>query len=177
MSQLVLWTQSVPRKYPPHTITPPPPAWTVEDKAGWSMLSCSLHQIRPYIWMLQQKSRLIRPATFYNLLLSSFGDPVWIVFSVCCSYLTGAAPGVVFCCWSPSASGFDMLCIQTMYSAYLGRLLSYCSLSIIANQSVNSPLTLTSQDIFIHTTAATGYFLFFRPFSVNSRDGCVWKSQ
>ncbi len=49
---------------------------------------------------------------FYNLLLSSFGESVWIVSSVCCSYLTGAAPGVVFCCWSPSASGFDVLCVQ-----------------------------------------------------------------
>ncbi len=29
----------------PHTITPPPPAWTVETKQDGSMLSCSLHQI------------------------------------------------------------------------------------------------------------------------------------
>ncbi len=29
-------------------------------------------------------------------------------------------PGVVFCCCSPSASGFDVLCVQTWYSAYIG---------------------------------------------------------
>ncbi len=57
---------------------------------------------------------------FSNLLLSNFGDPVWIVASVSCSYLTGAAPGVVFCCCSSSASGFDVLCVQRWYSAYLG---------------------------------------------------------
>ncbi len=57
---------------------------------------------------------------FSNLLFSNFGEPVRIVASVCCSYLTGATPGVVFCCCSPSASGFDVLCVQRWYSAYLG---------------------------------------------------------
>ncbi len=57
---------------------------------------------------------------FSNLLLSNSGKPVWIVVSVSCSYLTGAAPGVVFCCCSSSASGFDVLCVQRWYSAYLG---------------------------------------------------------
>ncbi len=59
-------------------------------------------------------------ATFFNLLLSSFGESVWIVSSVSCSYLTGAAPGVVFCCWSTSASGFDVLCVQRWCSVDLG---------------------------------------------------------
>ncbi len=67
----------------------------------------------PTIWMSQQKSRLIRPGNvFSNLILSNSVDPVWIVSSVSCSYLTGAAPGVVFCCCNPSASGFDVLCVQ-----------------------------------------------------------------
>ncbi len=81
---------SVPRKYPTHHYT------TTTSLNRWDK------------------------ATLFNLLLSSFGDPVWIVFSVCCSYLTGAAPGVVFCCWSSSASGFDVLCVQRWYSADLG---------------------------------------------------------
>ncbi len=118
---------------------------------------------------------------FYNLLLSSFGESVWIVSSVCCSYLTGAAPGVVFCCWSPSASGFrccvfrdGILQILVVTSGYL----SYCCLSIISNQSVHSPLTSDINKAFSSTQLPlTGYFLFFRPFSVNPRDGCARKSQ
>ncbi len=34
--------------------------------------------------------------------------------------LIGAAPSVVFCCCRPSASGFDVLCVQRWYSAFLG---------------------------------------------------------
>ncbi len=136
----------------------------------------------PYIWMSQQKSRLIRPGNvFPNLLLSNFGESVWIVSSVCCSYLTGAAPGVVFCCWSPSASGL-MCCVfrdgilQTL--VVTRGYLSYCCLSIISNQSAHSPLTSDINNTFSSTQLLfTGYFLFFRPFSVNPRDGCVWKSQ
>ncbi len=121
---------------------------------------------------------------FSNLLLSSFGESVWIVSSVSCSYLTGAAHGVVFvvfCCWSPSASGFEVLCVQrcilhtlVVTSGYL----SYCCLSIISDQSVHSPLTSDINKAFSSTQLPlTGYFLFFGPFSVNPRDGCVWKSQ
>ncbi len=98
---------------------------------------------------------------------------MWIVSSVSCSYLTGAAPGVVFCCWSPSASGFDVLCVQrcilhilVVTSVYL----SYCCLSIISNQSVHSPLTSDINKAFSSTQLPlTGYFLFFRPFSVDQQ--------
>ncbi len=56
--------------------------------------------------------------------------------------------------------------------------LSYCCLSIISNQSAHSPLTSDINKAFSSTQLPlTGYFLFFRPFSVNPRDGCVWKSQ
>ncbi len=119
--------------------------------------------------------------SFFNLLLSGFGESVWIVSSVSCSYLTGAAPGVVFCCWSPSASGFDVLCVQRCILQILvvtSGYLSYCCLSIISNQSVHSPLTSDINKAFSSTQLPlTGYFLFLRPFSVNPRDGCVWKSQ
>ncbi len=57
---------------------------------------------------------------FSNLLLSDFGEPLRIVAAVSCSWLTGAAPGVVFCCCSLSASRFYVLCIQWWYSAYFG---------------------------------------------------------
>ncbi len=60
------------------------------------------------------------------------------------------------------------------YSGYL----SYCCLSIISNQSAHSPLTFDINKEFSSTQLPlTGYFLFFGPFSVNPRDGCVWKSQ
>ncbi len=55
--------------------------------------------------------------------------------------------------------------------------LSYCCLSIISLTS----LPISASDInkaFSSTQLPlTGYFLFFKPFSVNPRDGCVWKSQ
>ncbi len=105
----------------PHTITPQPAAWTIETRQDGSMLSCSLHQILTlHLNVAAEIETHQTRQHFSNLLLSNFGDPVWIVASVSCSYLTGAAPGVVFCCWSPSASGFDVLCVQRWYSAYLG---------------------------------------------------------
>ncbi len=46
--------------------------------------------------------------------------------------------------------------------------LSYCCLSIISNQSVHSLLTSDINKAFSSTQLPlTGYFLFFRPFSVN----------
>ncbi len=52
--------------------------------------------------------------------------------------------------------------------------LSYCFLSIISNQSVHSPLTSDINKAFSSTQLPlTGCFLFFRPFSINPRDGCV----
>ncbi len=107
---------------------------------------------------------------FSNLLLSNFGDPVWIVPSVSCSYLTGAAPGVVFCCWSPSASVFDVLCVQrcilhtlVVTSGYL----SYCCLFIISIQSAHSPLTSDiNKVISVYTTAARWIFSLFSDHSL-----------
>ncbi len=67
-----------------------------------------------------------------------------------------------------------VLQILVITSGYL----SYCCLSIISNQSAHSPLTSDINKAFSSTQLPlTGYFLFFRPFSVNPRDGCVWKSQ
>ncbi len=56
--------------------------------------------------------------------------------------------------------------------------LSYYCLSIISNQSAHSPLTSDINKAFSSPQLLlTGYFLFFRPLSVNPRDGCAWKSQ
>ncbi len=63
-----------------------------------------------------------------------------------------------------------ILQILVVTSGYL----SYCCLSIISNQSAHSPLTSDINKAFSSTQLPlTGYFLFFRPFSVNPRDGCV----
>ncbi len=57
-----------------------------------------------------------------------------------------------------------ILQILVVTSGYL----SYCCLSIISNQSVHSPLTSDINKAFSSTQLPlTGYFLFFRPFSVN----------
>ncbi len=102
-------------------ISLPPPAWTLRQ----GRMDPRFHVLYAKFWpyhlnvAAETETHQIRQR-FSNLLLSNFGEPVWIVASVSCSYLTGAAPGVVFCCCSPSASGFDVLCVQRWYSAYLG---------------------------------------------------------
>ncbi len=162
----------------PHIITPPSPAWTVETRQDGSMLSCSLLQILALPSECRSRNRDSSvQAMFFNLLLSDFGEPVWIVSSVSCSYLTGAAP-----VWSAVAHLLQgsMCCafrdgilhILVVTSGYL----CYCCLSIISNQSAHSPLTSDSNKAF-SSTQLTGYFHFFRRFSVNPRDGCVWKFQ
>ncbi len=105
----------------PFTITPPsPPAWTVETRMN-PCFYVLYAKFWPYRLNLAAEIETHQTRQrFSNLLLSNFGEPVWIVDSVSCSSLTGAAPGVVFCCCSPSASGFDVLCVQRWYSAYLG---------------------------------------------------------
>ncbi len=103
----------------PHTNTTSLNRW---DKAGWihAFMFFTPNSVST-IWMSQAEVETHQTRQrISNLLLSNFSEPLWIVSSVCYSYLTGAAPGVVFCCWSPSASGFDVLCVQRWYSAYLG---------------------------------------------------------
>ncbi len=121
-------------------------------------LSCSLRQILTL--SSECNSRNPDSSRFSNLLLSNFCDPVWIIASVCCSYLTGAAPGVVFCCWSPSASGFDVLCVQR---CILQTLVIW--VTVVFLSSLTSPFSSDlwhQQGIFIHTTAARWIFSLFR---------------
>ncbi len=63
-----------------------------------------------------------------------------------------------------------VLQILVVTSGYL----SYCCLSIISNQSDHSPLTSDINKAVSSTQLLlSGYFLFFEPFTVNPRDGCV----
>ncbi len=117
---------------------------------------------------------------FYNLLLSNFGESVWIVASVSCSYLTGnpvwSSAAVAHLLQGSTCCAFRDGILHTLVvtSGYL----SYCCLSIISNQSAHSPLTSDINKAFLSTQLQlTGYFLFFGPFSVHPRDGCAWKSQ
>ncbi len=147
------------------------------DKAGWSMLSWSLRQILTLhlnvaeIETHQTRQRfcpvLVILCELYPpcaVLIWPERHPVWssaagvhlLQGSMCCVFRDG------------------ILQILVVTSGYL----SYCCLSIISNQSVHSPLTSDINKTFSSTQLPlTGYFLFFRPFSVNPRDGCVWKSQ
>ncbi len=159
-------------------MTPPPP----EPLRQGRMDPC-FHALYTKFWpyhlnvAAETKTHQIRPR-FSNLLLSNFGEPVQIVRFLFLADRSGTRYGL--CCFSPSASGFDVLCIQRWYSALLGY-----NVVILVNVAFLSSLTslrillwpLTFEGIFVHTIATHWIISFFGPFSVNPRDGCVWKSQ
>lgn len=80
-----------------------------------------------------------------------------------CSWLTGEAPSVVFCCCFTDVHLHSMI----VTSGYL----NYSCLPINSNQSGHSPLTSDINKAFSPEKLwLAEYFHFFRPFSVNSRD-------
>ncbi len=107
----------------PHTITPPSPpaAWTVETRQDRSMISCSLCQILTIPSECRSRNQDSSDETMF--FKSSIVQFWWACVNCILHFLflvDRMAPGVVFCCWSTSDSGFDVLCVQRWYSAYLG---------------------------------------------------------
>jgi len=91
---------------------------------------------------------------------------VWIIASVSCCQLTEVAPVVVFCCCSPSSSGFDVLCVQRWCSAFFGW--NECLFALLLPSYHLEPVCPFSSDlshqqgIFVHTTDAHWIFSVFR---------------
>jgi len=112
----------------------------------------------PPFWMSQHQTK----KHFSSLLFSKI-EPVWILASLSCSQLTGGVS---------SAAAVAPLLQGWLYCAFRDALLHLgCNKWLFELLFV---FLSAQQGIFTHRTP--GYFLFFWPFSVNPRDGCVWIS-
>ncbi len=119
----------------------------------------------PTIWMLQQKSRLIRTGNVFPIfycpvlvnlcelyppcavLIRQERHPVWSSAAV--AHLLQGSTCCVF------RDGFLQILVVT--SGYL----SYCCLSIISNQSVHSPLTSDiNKTFYLHNWSSLDIFSF-----------------
>ncbi len=144
----------------PHTITPPPAAWTVETRQDGSMLSCSLCQIltRPY----ECHSRNQDFPIFYGPVLVSLCE-------LCppCAVLIWPERHPV---WS-SAAGAHLLQGSTccVFRDVFCRPWLVIWVTVVFLSSLTSPFSSDLNKAF--SFSLTGYFLFFGPFSVNPRDG------
>ncbi len=119
----------------PHTITPPPPAWTVETRQDGSMLSCSLRQILTLTCRSRNRDSSDQ-ATFFQSSIVQF----WWAW-VNCRHPEWSSAAVAHLLQGSKCCVFRDGILHTLVitSGYL----SYCCLSIISNQSAHSPLTST----------------------------------
>lgn len=107
----LLEAQSMPRKY---ALTNTSPGWI----HAFMFLSQNLT-----LPSESHNRRLTRPVSvfFYCPVL----EPVWVVASASCFYLTWVAASAIFCYCSPSASRFDMLWIHRCFSTCAGWLFEW----------------------------------------------------
>ncbi len=159
----------MPRKYSPHYYTTS--SLNVETRQNGSMVSCYLCQILTLPSEYRSRNRDTSDwATFFQSSIVQF----WWA----CANLSWQERHPVWSSAAVSASGFDVLYVQRCILHTLVITSGYCYLSIISNQSAHSPLTSDINKAFLsNQLPLTWYFLFFRPFSVNPRDGCAWQSQ
>ncbi len=162
----------------PHTITPP--GWTVETRQDGSILSCSLCQILTLSSECCSRNQdSSDQATFFQSSIVQFWwacvNPPFSVLSWQERHPVWSSAAVAHLLQGSTCCAFRDYILHTLVvtSGYL----SYRCLSIISNQSAHSPLTSDINKAFSSTQVPlTGYFIFFWPFSVNPRDGCVWNS-
>ncbi len=166
----------------PHTITPPPAAWTVETRQDGSMLICSLRQILTLPSECHNRNRDSSDQAMF--FYSSFVQFWWACVNCSLRFLfladrSGTRCGPQFRCCRPSASGFDVLCVQRCILHTLVVMIGYLSYTVAFLSSLTSlpillwPLTST-RHFCSSQPPLTGYLIFF---SVNPRDGCAWKAQ
>ena len=111
-----LRAQSVPRKHSPHRYTTGTSldCWHKAGRVRGFMLLAQNSD--PTVCMPQQKFAIHQT----RLHFSSFVQFFWACAhcNLSCFWLTKVEPGVVFCCCSPSASWFEILCILIGFSAH-----------------------------------------------------------
>ncbi len=148
----------------PHTITPPPPAWTVETRQDGSMLSWSLRQILTLPSEYRSRNRDSSDQAFFQ---SSIVQFLWA-----CVILLHRFPVLSWqerhAVWSSAAVAHLLQC--SMCCVFRDGLLhtlvvtsGYLSFGAFLLSLTSPPILIWHQQgIFVHTTAAHWIFSLFR---------------